>query len=73
MTWTEFGIVVHYAVALYVLGRVMLRPHREPASRVAWMLLILGLPIIGLLIYFMFGETNIGFKRAERSQVQKLL
>ena len=66
MTWTEFGIVVHYAVALYVLGRVMLRPHREPASRVAWMLLILGLPIIGLLIYFMFGETNIGFKRAER-------
>lgn len=72
MTWTGLVIVVHYAIVFYVLGRVMLRPHREPASRVAWMLLILGLPVLGLLFYFLLGETNIGFKRAERMrQIQK--
>ncbi|TDR31087.1 cardiolipin synthase [Hydromonas duriensis] len=66
MTWTTCLVVLNYAIALYVLGRVMLRPYREPASRVAWMLVIAGVPVFGILFYFMFGETNIGFERAER-------
>ena len=65
MTWTTFLIIVHYTIVLSVLGRVMLRPYHEPSSRVAWMLVIASLPLLGVLLYFMFGETNIGFKRAE--------
>lgn len=66
MSWTAVSVVLHYLLVVYVLGRVMLRPYREPASRVAWLVVIGGLPIFGMLFYFMFGETNIGFKRAER-------
>lgn len=66
MSWTAVSVVLHYVLVVYVLGRVMLRPYREPASRVAWLVVIAGLPIFGMVFYFMFGETNIGFKRAER-------
>jgi len=57
------------AVALLealVIGRVLLRPHRDPASRVAWILLIAGAPILGMLAYVFVGETSIGRRRAAR-------
>ena len=69
MSWTLFAIIVHYVVVLYMVGRVMLRPYREPASRVAWMLVIIGLPVLGVLLYLMLGETNIGIKRVERMRL----
>lgn len=64
--WPIVSIIVYYLLVLYFLARVMLRPYREPASRIAWMLLILALPIFGMVIYVLLGETNIGTKRAER-------
>jgi len=53
---------------LAVLARAILRPHREPASRVAWVLVIALLPGLGILIYILLGETNIGRKRVQRSR-----
>ena len=46
--------------------RVLLRPHREPASRIAWVVVVLALPLLGILAYLLFGETNIGRRRVER-------
>lgn len=57
---------------LHVLGqiafivRVLLRPYREPASRVAWVVVIIALPVLGILAYILLGETNIGRRRIER-------
>ncbi len=51
---------------LAVIARVILRPHREPASRIAWILLIIGLPVIGMIAYLFLGETNIGRRRVRR-------
>ncbi|HVU08566.1 MAG TPA: cardiolipin synthase [Verrucomicrobiae bacterium] len=56
------GIVIEIAV----LVRVMLRPHREPASRIAWLAVILALPMIGVVAYMLFGEVNIGRRRLEK-------
>lgn len=53
---------------LAVIVRVILRPHREPASRAAWIMLVIGLPVIGVLTYILFGETNIGRSRAARAR-----
>ena len=49
-----------------VMARVLLRPHRDPASRIAWILLIAAAPILGMLAYAFFGETSIGRRRAAR-------
>jgi hypothetical protein len=46
--------------------RVLLRPHRDPASRIAWIVVILALPVVGIVAYLLLGETNIGRKRVER-------
>ncbi len=51
-----------------VILRVMLRPNREPASRVAWVVVVLVLPGVGIVAYLLLGETNIGRKRVARCQ-----
>lgn len=61
-------VVVYIAIQLAVIIRVLLRPHRDPASRMAWIVVILALPLMGMLAYLLLGETNIGRKRAAGRQ-----
>ncbi len=51
-----------------VLIRVILRPHREPASRIAWVVVIAVVPFLGIVAYLLFGETNVGRRRAARAR-----
>lgn len=53
------------------MARAVLRPHREPASRAAWVVVIGVLPVAGIIAYLLLGETNIGRKRVAR--VRKVL
>src|SRR5215813_13870178 len=62
--WTGVFFLVH----LGVIARVILRPHRDPASRVAWIVVIIVLPVIGILTYLLLGETSIGRRRVSRLQ-----
>ncbi len=59
-------IPLHIVIQLALIIRVLLRPHRDPASRVAWIVVILALPVLGIIAYLLLGETNIGRKRVER-------
>lgn len=51
---------------LAFVARAILRPHREPASRVAWVVVIVILPLAGIIGYILLGETNIGRRRRGR-------
>jgi cardiolipin synthase len=51
---------------LAVIVRVLLRPHRDPASRIAWLIVIGVLPVVGMLIYLLLGEVNIGRRRVAK-------
>jgi cardiolipin synthase len=51
-----------------VLARVLLRPHREPASRLAWIAVVLALPAVGILAYLILGETRISGRRREHGR-----
>jgi cardiolipin synthase len=51
---------------LAVVARILLRPHRDPASRIAWVVVVGVLPLLGMLAYLLLGEVNIGRRRAER-------
>ena len=51
---------------LAVIARILLRPHRDPASRIAWMVVVGALPLLGMLAYLLLGEVNIGRRRVER-------
>src|ERR1700722_6492114 len=56
------GFVIHLATVL----RAITRPDRTPASRVAWIAVIMCLPVIGVVAYLFLGETSIGRERARR-------
>jgi cardiolipin synthase len=49
-----------FLVHLAFVARAILRPHREPASRVAWVVVIMVMPILGIIAYILLGETSIG-------------
>ncbi|MGO9391297.1 cardiolipin synthase [Rhodoblastus sp.] len=53
-------------VELAVIARILLRPHRDPASRIAWLAVVALLPVLGILAYLLLGEVNIGRRRLER-------
>ncbi len=56
------GFVIHLSTVL----RAITRPNRTPASRVAWIAVIMCLPVIGVVAYLFLGETSIGRERAHR-------
>lgn len=60
------AVSLHVLVELLILVRVLLRPQREPASRIAWVVVIIALPVAGILAYILFGEVNIGRRRVAR-------
>jgi cardiolipin synthase len=59
-------LAMHILIQITLIVRVLLRPHREPASRIAWVVVIIAVPVAGILAYILFGETNIGRRRVER-------
>jgi len=59
-------VALHILIQAAMIVRVLLRPHRDPASRIAWIVVILALPLVGVLVYLVLGETNIGRRRVAR-------
>ena len=59
-------VALHVGLQAVFVARALLRPHREPASRLAWVVVILVAPIVGMVAYVLFGETNIGRRRIGR-------
>ena len=70
MSFVPYGAAValalHVLVELALIVRVLLRPHRQPASRIAWVVVITAVPVVGILAYLLFGEVNIGRRRVGR-------
>ncbi len=57
-------IAIHIAFAI----RIVIRPHRDPASRIAWLVVIVFAPVVGIIAYILLGEVNIGRARVRRAK-----
>lgn len=60
--------VILVAAEILVLVRVLTRPHREPASRLAWLAVVIAVPLLGIIAYLILGETRISGQRRERGR-----
>ncbi|HRX37232.1 MAG TPA: cardiolipin synthase [Aestuariivirga sp.] len=67
---TLYALVIGLLHVAFLI-RAILRPNREPASRVAWALVILAAPVAGMIAYILLGETNVG--RGRRLRERKAL
>ncbi len=52
-------LLAHFLIIIGLSVRVLLRPRRDPASRIAWILFIAVLPYVGALAYLMLGEVRL--------------
>ena len=52
--------LVHGVAVLVFTTRILLRDALSPAARLAWFLVMLFTPYLGVLIYVLFGEVNLG-------------
>ena len=68
MSITGIVVEIHILIEILVIIRVILRPHREPTSRLAWIVVIATIPVGGILAYLLLGEVNIGHRRVARMQ-----
>jgi len=60
------GIGLVTLLELAVIARILLRPHRDPASRIAWVVVVGVLPLLGMFAYLLLGAVNIGRRRVAR-------
>lgn len=71
MSDTFLLLLLHILVMTAVVVRILLRPHREPASRIAWVTVVATLPVIGVIAYLLLGETNVG--RRNRNSMDRAM
>ncbi len=64
--WVWAAILGLVAGQIFFIGRALLRHQREPAARLAWVVVITVAPVVGMALYVFFGETNIGRGRIAR-------
>lgn len=67
LSLSTFGLVLYWLLLTAVFLRVVLK-RRAVGSSLAWMLIIVLFPIFGVVLYFLFGEVQLGKRRVERAQ-----
>ena len=71
MTYLFWAAAVAYLLSLCLIRWVLLLKSREPTSSIAWILLIIVLPVLGGLLFLVFGINRVerkavGMKRQTR-------
>lgn len=64
-SWVLFFL--HIGLSALVTIRVLVRPRMEPSARLAWIMVVEALPILGIGAYLLFGEV-----RMRQAEVQKM-
>ena len=65
LQWTIAALA--FAAHLLVAARALTRANRTPASRAAWVAVVMLAPGVGMLAYLLLGETSIGRARFRRA------
>ena len=65
-------LVVLYALSVLAVIVVILSENRNPVKSMAWVMVLLLLPIVGLLIYLVFGRSLKGMSLISRADLREL-
>jgi cardiolipin synthase len=70
LSWSAvIGLLLVLAqVAVYVVALGVIPGGRKPSTGMAWLILILAVPFLGLLFFFLFGSTHVE-RRRHRAQL----
>jgi cardiolipin synthase A/B len=68
VNWKLISSAIVLLAEAATIVRALMRPHREPASRLAWIIAILALPVGGIILYLLLGETRMSGPRRARGR-----
>lgn len=72
ISWIYWGLVVIYAVTILSIIAIVVSENRNPVKSLAWVTVLLVVPAIGLLLYFLFGRSLRNKRFITRSNRRKL-
>ena len=72
--WGQVGLLLHISATVAVGLRVLTRPRMEPSVRLAWIMIVEALPVVGVTGYLLFGEIRMNRgDRKRRADIRRLL
>lgn len=63
------SVILHVLIQGSLVLRILLGQHRSPASRIAWIVVVLSLPVVGIVTYLLFGEVYVGKRYVRRLEI----
>lgn len=57
LTWIYWALMIAYGVTIVSVVLVVLSENRNPVKSLAWITVLLLLPAVGLILYFLFGRS----------------
>ena len=64
--WATFLFLLHTTAALALIARVLIRPRLDPSVRLAWIMVIEAVPLLGIAAYLLFGEVRMNHAEVQR-------
>ena len=62
--WALFLLVLELLLQAFFMVLVILRKGARPSAAMAWLLVIITFPIVGIIMYLLIGESKLGSRRA---------
>ncbi len=69
--WPMWSVLLDLAVRLLLGVAIILRKGKHPPVAMAWLVVVIAFPIIGLIAYLLIGESHLGASR--RNQHKRIL
>jgi cardiolipin synthase len=60
------AVVAEFAARVIVAAVILVRSRGTPAVRLAWLVVVFALPVVGIVAYLLVGEVRFGRRRARR-------
>ncbi len=58
--------LIDFAIRFLLITFVLIRKSNQPQTALTWVILLMGLPILGFVLYGLFGEERFGYFRKKR-------
>ena len=65
-------LLILYALLITMTATVVILENRTPAKTVAWIIVLVGMPVVGLVLFYFFGQNIRKERYIERHSYERL-
>ena len=65
-------LLLLYALLITMTATVVILENRTPAKTVAWIIVLVGMPVVGIVLFYFFGQNIRKERYIERNSYERL-